>query len=271
LVNLLVFKVLTDHAKMSRLVSIIMPCFNSAETISCAIDSVLSQEFCDFELIIIDDGSRDASFEIAAVYASKDARIKLIRNRGDKGVAGARNSGIEIAIGRFICFLDSDDYLLPMAIARRVDYLIENDVCIVFGGYLRLLPDGCFVDKVAKSKVSFRDMLKRNHIGNLTGMYDAKRLGKIFQKKIGHEDYLMWLDLLKSVDYAYSVGLSPIAVYRVSKKSLSGNKANAFLWHWIIIRHEMLFCLSCAMYYQACYSIYSLMDRLKIFLVTRFK
>ena len=247
---------------MNRLVTVVMPCLNSENSISEAVESVLAQDYENLELIVIDDGSSDMSLKILESYVSHDCRVRVIRNTGRHGVSYARNVGINAALGRFICFLDSDDYLLPGSIRIRVSALEEKKAKIVYGNYLRLLPDGNFSKKLSPSRISYKDMLKKNQIGNLTGMYDSEALGKIQQFPIGHEDYLMWCELLKIEKYAYSSGPDVLAVYRVTPNSLSGNKYKAFIWHWHILRRELRINLFFCFFYQLYYFMSSLLDRL---------
>ena len=98
---------------MSRpLVSVVIPAYNAARTISEAVDSVLTQTLSDFELIIINDGSTDDTGKIARAAAEKDSRIKVL-DGPNLGAAGARNAGINASLGKLVAFLDSDDVWLP--------------------------------------------------------------------------------------------------------------------------------------------------------------
>ena len=239
-----------------------MPCLNSENTIVEAIESVLAQDYANIELIIIDDGSSDSSFKIVESYQFKDYRIKVYCNNGQHGVSHARNIGIDKSSGKFICFLDSDDYLLPGSITVRVKTIIEQGCKVVHGSYLKLLPSGNFSKKKSPLYISFNEMLRKNYIGNLTGMYDAEVLGKLFQKPIRHEDYLMWCQLLRLVKYSHSTGPEPIAVYRVSSNSLSGNKFKAFIWHWSVLRDGLCLNLPRSLYYQSFYLCASFLERL---------
>jgi glycosyltransferase involved in cell wall biosynthesis len=100
-------------------VSVIIPTYNRAGMLTAAIDSVLAQDFTDFELIVVDDGSTDDTLEILTAYGS---RIQVIRQR-NQGVSAARNRGIAAASGRFITFLDSDDLWLPGKLTIQIDFL----------------------------------------------------------------------------------------------------------------------------------------------------
>lgn len=246
---------------MNSLVSIVMPCLNAEKTLDEAINSVLSQDYRNIELIIVDDGSVDASIGIIERHQSNDDRVRLFRNSGYQGVSNARNVGIDAAFGKYICFLDSDDYLLPGSITARVDKMHEDNVKIVYGPYLRLMPSGELITKSVPPRVSFSKLLRKNYIGNLTGMYDAESIGKVRQQFIRHEDYLMWCQLLSIEKYAYSTGEYPIAVYRVSPNSLSGNKFKAFIWHWMVLRHGLGIRLSSSIYFQFFYMCSSLFER----------
>ena len=91
--------------------SIIMPVFNTEKYLNKAIDSILNQSFINFELIIIDDASSDASYNICKSYADRDNRIKLIRNKTNLGVAKSRNKALSNISGVYLTFIDSDDYV----------------------------------------------------------------------------------------------------------------------------------------------------------------
>jgi glycosyltransferase involved in cell wall biosynthesis len=106
---------------MTILVTVVMPAYNASEYLSETIESVLSQTFTNFELLIIDDGSTDNTAEIANHYSHKDRRIKLISQK-NQGVSIARNTGIEIAKGEYIAFLDSDDQWLADKLAVHIEH-----------------------------------------------------------------------------------------------------------------------------------------------------
>lgn len=92
------------------IVSVIVPVYNVEDVLHYCVDSILSQSFIDFELILVDDGSKDNSGNICDEYSKKDNRIVVI-HKNNGGVSSARNIGIDVAKGKYICFVDSDDYL----------------------------------------------------------------------------------------------------------------------------------------------------------------
>jgi glycosyltransferase involved in cell wall biosynthesis len=103
-------------------VSVIVPTFNRAHVLRRAIESVLSQDFTDFELLVIDDGSTDATAELVDDYIRGDLRVRSLVHPRNAGVSAARNLGLREANGELIAFLDSDDEWLPGKLRRQVDY-----------------------------------------------------------------------------------------------------------------------------------------------------
>ena len=245
------------------IITIIMPCKNGASTLSQAIDSVLNQDYSNFELLIIDDGSQDESRKIIDAYRQYDHRVKLLINRySGQGVWSARNFGLNHASGRYICFLDCDDYLLPQSLSARLSTIEATGAKVVHGDYLRLHSDGRIFYQEARKEVSYIDMLAKNHIGNLVGMYDSEILGVMCQENFKHEDYLMWCKLIKVAGASHSCGSQPLAVYRVSSASLSGNKFKTFSWRWLVLRHGLGTNVMAACWYQFISQINALADRI---------
>lgn len=107
------------------LISIITPMYNGAKYVSYTIDSVLAQTYSNWEMIIVDDGSKDNGAELVQTYSEKDGRIKLFR-QANGGSSVARNNGLKNAKGRYICFLDSDD-LWESNFWRSKSYLLKQN------------------------------------------------------------------------------------------------------------------------------------------------
>lgn len=249
---------------MNSLVSIIMPAHNAGKTIAPAIESVIAQTYQDWELLIIDDCSTDATVSLVSNYAQKDTRINLLHT--DKSVGKPfypRNVGIEKSKGRFIAFLDSDDIWLPSKLQNQVSLFEEKNVGIVFSFYEKFSSDQVdnVKNRVVKSPsfVSFKSALYGNPIGNLTGMYDTEKVGKIFYEDVGHEDYVLWLTILKRGFIARNTNTVE-ARYRVAEKSVSSNKGKAASWTWNIYRKTLGFNIIKSAF---CYSIYMVKGVLK--------
>lgn len=110
---------------MSPIISIIIPSYNEEKNISRCLDSILNQTFSDFEVLCVDDGSNDNTFDIIKEYSKKDNRIIPMKNPG-KGVSSARNFGIDNANGNYIGFVDSDDFIQPQMYEFLYRAIIEN-------------------------------------------------------------------------------------------------------------------------------------------------
>jgi len=110
---------------MGGKVSVIIPCYNQAHFLTAAVDSVLAQAYTDWECIIVNDGSTDNTESVALAYAEKDRRIKYTRKENG-GLSSARNTGLNIAAGKFIQFLDADDVLEPQKFSMQLQSLTVN-------------------------------------------------------------------------------------------------------------------------------------------------
>lgn len=146
-------------------VSMIVPVYQVENYISQCIESVLNQTFQDFELILIDDGSKDKSGVICDSYAAMDNRIIVIHTE-NRGAAAARNIGLDRASGRYITFLDGDDYLAENMIGRLYDVINHSEYDMVVCDFLNLLPDekDNFIVHLSEKTVSGREVLE--HLKN---------------------------------------------------------------------------------------------------------
>lgn len=115
--------------------SVLMPVFNTETFVDEAIRSVLDQTFSDFELLILDDGSTDGSWDRIVRYLKIDSRVSCIRN-DHRGLASVRNEGVQRARGHLVAFLDSDDYAEPTRLQLQADYLNHDETCVALGGQL---------------------------------------------------------------------------------------------------------------------------------------
>jgi glycosyltransferase involved in cell wall biosynthesis len=114
--------------KKERLVSIIIPTYNRAYILPRAINSALKQTYKNWEMIIVDDSSEDNTKELIEKYFKKDNRIRYIKNTHKKGPAGAKNCGIDNAIGKYIAFLDSDDEWMPFHLKDSINVLEKYNI-----------------------------------------------------------------------------------------------------------------------------------------------
>ena len=206
-------------------VSVIMPAYNAEKHIYDSILSVQNQTFKSWELIVIDDNSNDFTSSIVKQFTLTDERIFLVQHEQNFGTAASRNTGISIAKGRFIAFLDSDDLWLPEKLLKQISFMKENNFCFTFTSFVKIYEDGTrSLPLPVPELINYRGLLKNSVIGCLTVVYDASLLGKIFMSlNTSREDYATWLKILKRIDYAYSLN-EVLSVYRIHFNQSSNHK-----------------------------------------------
>jgi len=258
--SFLIRQVLKNNQKIYLpLVSIITPCYNTELYIEETIKSVLVQTYKNWEMIIIEDGSTDKSRGIIQSYVRQDSRIRLINNSENIGVAQSRNKGIEVASGEYIAFLDSDDVWLENKLMLQLNIMQKENVYLCYSAYDIIDSKGNILSNFKiRKQVSYKDMLKTSSMGTLTTIYNAKVLGKYYFENIGHEDYAMKLQILKTIPYAKGVNQT-LARYRVHSQSLSVNKFQAALWQWHIYRKIEKLSFFQSAYYFIHYAYYGIL------------
>lgn len=220
-------------------VSIIMPSFNSGRFISDAIDSVITQTYCDWELLICDDESIDNSVSLINEYAARDGRVKLVERVGKKGAPSARNSCLSEASGRYIAFLDSDDIWYSDKLETQLRFMRETGTPFTFSSYDCMNEEGEILGFVkAPASVNYRYMLLSNFIGCLTVVYDREYFGDVRQPQLRkRNDYAMWLMMMRDNKGMRACGFDgALASYRVNTYGLSSNKIEALSYYWKCIR-----------------------------------
>ena len=242
------------------LVSVIMPAYNAGKFLEGSIASVMQQTYDKWELIIINDCSTDNTFDI--LKNVNDPRISIINNESNLGVAETRNHGLMKAKGQYLAFLDSDDIWLKSKLKVQLIELKANvNAVCCHTSFQRIDESNNIIGRVnAVDYVDYKLMQKGNFIGNLTGIIDRNKINlDIQQKRVKHEDYLMWLEILKFDKKNYSIGLKNVyAKYRVHTKSVSANKFKSMKWHWNILRGQLklsLFASIINIFYYVFYAI----------------
>ena len=212
----------------NRLVSIITPVYNGARFMRYTIDSVLAQTYQDWEMWIVDDGSKDSSADIARSYACQDERIHVLQ-QANAGSAAARNNGIRHAQGRYIVLLDSDDVWEPSFLEDQLRFMQETPgALLICSAHKRIDENGneCNTPFCPPRVIRRKDLLKTCSISCLTGLYDTSAFGKFYFKEEFRnlrDDHVYWLDILKKVEVAYG-NPQVIASYRMSQFALTHNK-----------------------------------------------
>ena len=207
------------------LVSIITPTYNTAAYIAETINSVLTQTYSNWELLITDDCSSDETIRIVEECAQRDNRIKLFKSSQNAGAACARNNSIRMAQGRYIAFLDSDDWWYPNKLEVQLEFMVKKQYEFIFSAF-EYADENLKVTGVSfkPKRISYKMMLMGCNIGTPGVIYDTKRIGKIYMPELKTgEDWGTWLRLIKQTGYAYSIN-TPLWKYRIVKGSLSSNK-----------------------------------------------
>ncbi len=220
------------------MISIITPLYNSQNFIESTIKSVISQTYQDWEMIIIDDCSKDAGPAIVAKYAKNDKRINLIKLKKNCGGAVARNRAIKEAKGKYIAFLDSDDLWQPEKLEKQIKFMEENNYDFTYTWYEKMDEEENLLNEVVRSKdkVDYKELLKSNQIGCLAAMYNQDKLGKVYMPLIRkRQDYALWLQILKKTKYGYCLKEN-LAQYRIVEGSISSNKLNLIKFNWKLFR-----------------------------------
>ena len=128
------------------MISIVTSAYNASKTIKTTIESVLSQTYKNWELIVVNDASSDNTSEIVLSYCKNDSRIKLINHETNQGAGLARRTGISNISGEYMTFLDSDDYLSPETLEVLLHFIEKYNVDIVAPGYVIVDADGKIIE-----------------------------------------------------------------------------------------------------------------------------
>ena len=222
---------------MEELVSIIMPNYNGAKYVKETIESVLAQTYTNWELLFVDDCSTDNSLEIVEKF--QDERIHIFRNEKNSGAAVSRNFALNEAKGRWIAFLDSDDLWLPEKLEKQIDFMKTNGYAFTFTDYdvIDENDETLSYFKPHLDVCNYKDILKHNHIGCLTVIYDSEKVGKVLMptEAIKREDWACWLSILKKGEQAYCFH-ERLARYKVHSNSVSSNKIKMMKYQWNVYR-----------------------------------
>lgn len=221
------------------LVSVIMPSYNTGKYIMASIESVLSQSYTNWELLIVDDCSTDDTDAVVQPLLT-DARIRYFKNDVNSGAAISRNRALREAEGKWIAFLDSDDIWLSEKLERQLSVMVKNGYHFSYTEYEEIDENGktLGVKVSGPRKITRRGMYRYCWPGCLTVMYDAELVGLIQIADIKkNNDYAMWLKVCWKADcWLLNENL---AEYRKRKGSVSRQNVWTMIkWHyklWIIV------------------------------------
>lgn len=226
---------------MEELISIVVPVYQAERFIAETIESVQKQDYQNWELLLVDDCSKDKSCAIIEEMAAGDSRIRLIHQQTNQGAAKARNCGVRNAAGRYLCFLDSDDLWESDKLSSELTFLKEKSAGFVFTGYEFADEYGKGLGKVVRvpAQISYSEALKNTTIFTSTVMFDRTKIKDedILMPDIASEDTATWWRLLKVYGQAYGLDRN-LVKYRRSANTLSSNKLEAVRRIWQLYRKQ---------------------------------
>lgn len=214
---------------MNKLVSVIIPAYNVEKYIGKTIESVLDQSYPTIEVIIVNDGSTDKTPEIISKYTQKDSRI-IVVDQKNRGLSGARNAGLCLAKGEYLCIFDADDIMLPQKIEKQLQFLEKHleydftysDVYLFLNGtkkvYLEELPE---TKDIYKKLIQYGNFINPNTVFFRKKIYD--KYGGFDEALRGSEDWDYWLKLsYQGVHFGHQP--EALTLYRIRNSGLSGNR-----------------------------------------------
>lgn len=223
------------------LISIVVPVYNAAGFLAHTIAAVQNQTYQNWELLLVDDCSKDNSCFIIEEYAKQDPRIRLLRQSSNKGAAAARNTGVQEAKGRYLCFLDADDIWGKNKLNLELTFMREQEAGFAFTGYEFADEAGKGTGKVVQvpETITYEQALKNTTIFTSTVMIDRSRIEDsfIYMPQIPSEDTATWWRILR--EYGVGYGLNQNLVkYRRTRNTLSSDKVEAIRRIWRLYRKQ---------------------------------
>lgn len=221
-----------------KLVSIITPTYNCAKFIARTIDSVVAQTYSNWEMIIVDDRSKDDTKQIVEEYMQKDSRIKYHLLEQNSGAAVARTTAMGLAQGSYMAFLDSDDIWYSDKLERQIKWMEDNDRAFSCTSYEQIDEEDNLLNRTIKTikKTDYNRLLLDCPVGNSTVMYNVEKMGKFKVPNIRkRNDDALWLQMLKKEKYIW--GMPDVLMkYRIRQNSISSNKFDVIKYHWMLYR-----------------------------------
>ncbi len=242
-----------DNMELNPLVSVITAAYNCDKTIGETIESVMSQTYSNWEMLIVNDCSSDNTVEVVKYYAERDHRIKLINHKVNSGAAKARNTAIDNSKGRFLAIIDSDDLWKKEKLRLQLDYMLYNGYAFTFTSYETFRSSKDTKRKLfrAPKRITYKQYLKNTIIGNLTVMIDKNKIPN-FKIISGYlEDVLTWMYFLHEGYLAYGLKEN-LASYRVTTTSKSSNKVKNAKRYYDCLRAQPISMIQCV-FFEICY------------------
>ena len=220
--------------KNSQSVAIILPSYNSSDTISASINSILNQTYTNWKLIIVDDGSDEITKNILLKY-KKNKKIKIFFLKRNKGAAYCRNLAIKKSKSYYIAFIDSDDLWKKNKLNLQINFMQKNSYFFTYTNYKTFKSDSLKKKTIlTPSKFNFNAFVKNTSIATSTMIVKRSTADKIkFSNTKICEDYYYKCQLLKKIGNAYCYPAC-LTEYQIRKDSLQSNRIRNLYWIWKI-------------------------------------
>jgi len=220
--------------KNSQSVAIILPSYNSSDTISASINSILNQTYTNWKLIIVDDGSDEITKNILLKY-KKNKKIKIFFLKRNKGAAYCRNLAIKKSKSYYIAFIDSDDLWQKNKLNLQINFMQKNSYFFTYTNYKTFKSDSLKKKTIlTPSKFNFNAFVKNTSIATSTMIVKRSTADKIkFSNTKICEDYYYKCQLLKKIGNAYCYPAC-LTEYQIRKNSLQSNRIRNLYWIWKI-------------------------------------
>ena len=213
--------------KENPLISIVIPMYNAEKYIKETLNSVFNQTFTDYEIIIVNDCSKDNSLEIVKDIQKEHPNLTIINNEKNLNVAESRNIGVKNAKGSWIAFLDADDKWVKNKLEKQIQTVNEKNSSLCYTSYFFIDDDGNNLNKtfITKPTITYKKLLKQNIINMSSSLVKKELCLKYpFKNPEVHEDFIFWLSILKN-ENVNPVGVEDCLCYlRLAKGSKSRNK-----------------------------------------------
>ena len=220
------------------LVSIIMPTYNCGKFIEETIASIQAQTYQTWEIIIVDDCSKDNTKEIVEALVLKDCRIKYYCLEINSGAAIARTTSMKLSQGEYMAFCDSDDLWFPEKLEKQLKFMQDNNYSFSCTSYEQIDEQSKSLGRIINTitKTDYNRLLLDCPVGNSSVMYNVSKMGKFEVPNIRkRNDDALWLEMLKKEKYIWGMP-DTLMKYRIRQNSISSNKLAVVKYHWILYR-----------------------------------
>ena len=221
------------------LVSIIIPYYKKKDYIKKTINSILKQTYKKFEIIIINDEPGELSKNILSFLKKKDSRIKIINNKKNIGAGKSRNKGINIAKGKYIAFIDSDDVWKKNKLLKQIEFMRRKNIEISHTSY-EIIDDDLAIRGTRQAKVmNYKKLIKSCDIGLSTVIIKKSLIKNLrFPNLKTKEDYVLWLEIAKKGKTIHALN-TKLTQWRKSKNSLSASVVRKLTDGYYVYRHYL--------------------------------